>query len=371
MQPIVLLFMLVALVAWSRTAAAFDDTALATLLEQARTEMKAPGVRAAVLYSDGRLVRSAVGVANKKTGSPLDDDIGMPGGSTGKTFVAALTMLLVEDGALALDDPVSKYLGNEPWFRRMPGRDKVQVHHLLSHTSGVNDYPGSVRFNLSMAARVIRHGSAKYQPEELIGYGLKRKTHFPTGEGYRYSDVGYLILGRVIEAATGKTYYQLLSDRILDPLQLDAIRLQNESVLTDVAMGYMAGQPSIKKDGRMKLDPSSEWTGGGLITNPTMLVRFHDALAAGNVVNAASFRLMLESGWRDPGHPEWHYGYGMFVHGSSYSHGGLWPGFRSHVLHDLDSGTTVAVQANRDGRIDLRGLAWRIAARATGLTAPD
>ena len=89
--------LLVAL-AWCAPAFSIDEDGLAKLLEDARVEMKMPGLRAAVRMPDGDIVRAAVGLADKEADTPLNDTIGMPGGSTGKTFVAALTMLLVEDG---------------------------------------------------------------------------------------------------------------------------------------------------------------------------------------------------------------------------------------------------------------------------------
>ena len=73
--------------------------------------MLLPGVRAAVRFPDGRIVRAAAGLADIKKGIPVDNEVGMPGGSTGKPFVATLAMLLVEDGILSLDDPAKKWLG--------------------------------------------------------------------------------------------------------------------------------------------------------------------------------------------------------------------------------------------------------------------
>ncbi|MBT3333028.1 MAG: serine hydrolase [Alphaproteobacteria bacterium] len=113
----------------------------------------------------------------------------------------------------------------------------------------------------------------------------------------------------------------------------------------------------------MKYDPSSEWTGGGLVTNPTMLVQFFAALAEGRVIQSESFAQMLAAGWRDPEAPGPHYGFGIFVDdtGNSFGHGGLWPGYRTHVTHLVTTGTTTSVQTNRDGRIDMDSLVNRIA----------
>ena len=205
------------------------------------------------------------------------------------------------------------------------------------------------------------------EPEELIGFVLGKKPLFAPGEGFHYTDAGYLVLGRLIEAAAGRSYYDLLQERILSPHGLTEVRPQDKSVLTNITPGYMGGGSNLKKDGRMKFDPRSEWTGGGLITNPTMLVRFHGALAEGRIVAPDSFAEMVAAGWQDPATPGSHYGFGLFVYddGNSFGHGGLWPGYRTHVIHFTGSGVTVAVQTNRDGRLDLESLVRRIAAMSS------
>lgn len=78
---------------------------------------------------------------------------------------------------------------------------------------------------------------------------------------------------------------------------------------------------------------------------------------------------MLEGGWHDLKRPGLHYGFGLFVEegGSSFGYGGLWPGYRTHVGHDVATGTIVAAQTNRDGRLDMEGLVRRIGA----LIAPE
>lgn len=348
---------------WTQPAPAVTEADLTSILEGAREEMDMPGLRAAIRFSDGRIVRGAVGLADKESNLPLDDEIGMPGGSTGKMFVAALAMLLVEDGVLDLDDPASRWLGKLAWFNELPNADAILVRHLLSHSAGLDDYPDTFVFNRKMVWRALRHGSAYFSPEELIGFVSGSKGRFLPGEGYSYTDSGYLVLGRLIEAATGNSYYDLLQDRILGPQQLDEIRLQDTAVLPDIATGYMGGGRALKKDGRMKYDPRSEWTGGGLVTNPTMLVNFVGALAEGKVVSTDTLELMINSGWHDPQEPGWHYGFGMFVaaDGRAFSHEGRWPGYRSRVTHYLESGTTIAIQTNRDGHLDMASVVRRIA----------
>ena len=342
-----------------------DESTLTTFLERERVTMKMPGLRAAVRYPDGVLVAAATGLADVENDIVLDNDVGMPGGSTGKTFVAALTMLLVEDGVLGLDDPAARWLAGRDWFDRLPYAGDIRIRHLLSHSAGVGDYPGKFGYNMKMVWRVIRQGSARFEPEELIGFAGRKRLYAP-GEGFRYSDVGYLVLGRVIEAATGRTYYDLLAERILTPMELKGARPQDRLVIPNITPGYTYGQRNIRDDGTTKMDPSSEWTGGGLVLTPTALVRFHGALASGEIVSDDSYKRMVNGGWRNPKTPGEHYGFGLFVHrdGTWVSHGGLWMGYRTHVLHDVEGGMTVAVQTNRDGGIDMAGLAVRLVQQA-------
>ncbi len=340
----------------AQASSAFSEQELAAMLDAARVEMDMPGVRAALRYPDGRIVLASVGLADQAKEIPLDNTLVMPGGSTGKTFVATLAMLLVEEGVLSLDDLISRWLADESWFRSLPNAEFIRVRHLLSHSAGLHDYPGSPGFLAKMVWRVIWQGSAYFEPDELIGFTLNKKPLFPAGEGFSYTDIGYLVLGKVIESVSGREYYDLLAERILQPLDLMAITPQNRSVISGMPPGYQNGVSNLREDGRMKLDPRSEWTGGGLVTTPALLVRFLSALAEGGVVSDSSLTAMLQGEWRDPDLP-WHYGYGLFVRsGQRIEHGGLWPGYRTHMAHFMQSGVTIAVQTNRDGDLDLQSL---------------
>ena len=336
---------------------------LAGLLETTRVEMELPGLRAAARLPNGSVIRAAVGLADREEQEALDNVAPMPGGSTGKTFVAALTMLLVEEEVFTLDDFVSEWIGEEPWFNRLPNASHIQVWHLLSHSAGLSDYPESRGYQFQSIWRAIRRGSIQFEPEELIRYTLRKKPLFPVGEGFRYTDIGYLVLGKVIEAATDQEYYQLLREKILEPLELDQVVVQDRSILPGVVTGYMRGARNLRPDGSMKIDPSSEWTGGGVALNPTMLVEFLGALTEGRLVTSESFKKMCEMGWRDPDSPEEYYGLGLFVHegGTTIGHAGLWPGYRTHVMHYFATGTTIAIQTNRDGAVVTGEVVKRVA----------
>ncbi|MCY4144282.1 MAG: serine hydrolase [Gammaproteobacteria bacterium] len=336
---------------------------LSALLESARVEMELPGLRAAVRFGNGEIVSASVGLADREAGIPLDNQAPMPGGSTGKTYVAAVAMLLVEEEVLALDDLASRWLKDKEWFGDLPNANEIQVRHLLSHSSGLSDYPGTRGYTLASIWRALRRGSIHFEPEELIRFTLKKKPLFPVGEGYSYTDIGYLVLGKLIEEATGEKYYDLVREKILEAHGLNEIVLQDRSILPDVVTGYMRGAPNLREDGSMKMDPSSEWTGGGLATNPTMLVSFLGLLAQGEIVSQDSLDQMVNSGWRDSATPNVHYGLGLFVYndGKAFGHAGLWPGYRTDMLHYAPSNVSIAIQTNRDGSVDTGELVRRIA----------
>ena len=172
------------------------------------------------------------------------------------------------------------------------------------------------------------------------------------------------MLGRVIEAATERAYYDLLRERILEPHGLDEIGLQDRSALPGITPGYTMGARNLRDDGTMKFDPSSEWTGRRT---------HHESHDAGPSSTGRSrrggscSRSPLTKCSPSPAGgirttPDWHYGFGLFVYDAeaSFGHGGMWPGYRTHVRHYAESGITVAVQTNRDGRLDMQAVVDRI-----------
>ena len=351
------------LITLSQSVFALDTEELANILEQFRDDRNMPGLRAAIRTPDGQIISAAVGLADRENNIPLNNTVGMPGGSTGKTFVATLVMLLVEEGVLSTEDLAAKWLEPTDWFEQLPNAREIQVKHLLSHSTGIKDYPDSIRCNLSSIWRILRRGSNEFTPEELIDCVLDKDPLFPVGEGFYYSDAAYLVLGRLIEAATGREYYDLLQERILDPLGLDQIRPQDTEYLSDITPGYATGARNLRKDGTSKYNPKSEWTGGGLVTNPTMLVKFYGALVNEQLVQPETLERMLQGEWSIPEDPRYHYGYGLFVYDdtNAFGHGGMWPGYRTQVTHYQATGITIAVQTNRDGSVDLPSVVAGIA----------
>src|SRR5688500_6043953 len=134
-------------------------------------------------------------------GVPVTTDTVFEIGSVTKQLTSAAIMMLVEDGKLSLDDPVRLHLGAvpEPW-------SVITVRHLLSHTSGIQDYLG-----VPSVAAAFHNDISHHEVARLL-FGLP--VEFTPGETWAYSNSGYLLLGNIIEKASGKTYWQFLQERI-------------------------------------------------------------------------------------------------------------------------------------------------------------
>ncbi len=148
--------------------------------------------------------------------------------SVTKQFTATLIMQLVEKGKIKLDGKLSDYL---PYYRKDIG-DKITIHQILSHTSGLANYTDSRSFMTDEVKNKVvpKDFILKYCSEELV---------FEPGSQWAYSNSGYFILGAVIEEVTGKTYETMLQENIFTPLGMTDSGLENsEKIYENKALGY-------------------------------------------------------------------------------------------------------------------------------------
>lgn len=323
-----------------------------------------PGMTAAFALPDGRVMAFASGLADKESGAKMTIDTRMSSGSVGKTFVAATAIGLAQDGKLALDDKVQKWLGREPWFVDLPNGPELTVRHLMMHRAGLADHVNDLRF----AARVrkaVGDGDADFcfTPVELVQFILKRKPLFEPGRGYAYTDTGYILLGLVIEKAGGATYYDQLRRRFLDPLKLELTEPADRRDLPRLAAGYLAADNPLGlpqktlENGKLRFHPGNEWTGGGLVSNPQDLVRWAKELYEGRALPQPYLEQLAATDPADRDKPS-RYGLGVFVTdgelGRSYGHGGWFPGYLTHLAYYPAKRLALAVQVNTDARDDLQ-----------------
>ncbi len=279
--------------------------------------------------------------------------------SIGKTFVAATILSLESDGVLARDDLVSQHLKERSWFDQLPNGSAITVNDLLRHSSGLADHVNLPAFAAEMTDRASDDQDAM-SPEQAIAFILGEEPLFPAGAGWAYSDTGYLLLGLVIEEATGQSYYDVVTQRLLAPLGLLATSPSNGRTFDGLAVGYTVkanpfGLPprTMDANGSLIWDPAIEWTGGGLVSTSHDLAVWGHALFTEAALQAPYLSRLLDGVSVSPEAPSIFYGAGVAIysetqHGPVYGHGGWIPGYVSSLRHYADSGVTIAFQINTD-----------------------
>jgi D-alanyl-D-alanine carboxypeptidase len=204
--------------------------ALQTALNGIRSGNKYPGASAAVLFPDGSIWTGVAGAAVVGKTAVTTDTL-FSAGSITKTFVAALAGRLARAGTIGLDDPLSEYV---PDF---PNAANITLRQLLNHTSGIDDlfdYAGTI------GPAVVYRPTVTWTPAQVFARLLGPK--FKPGANYYYSNTNYILLGLVIEKATGQTVAALVRSEFLEPLGLTHTFLQTEEQMQGPkAHGYCTG----------------------------------------------------------------------------------------------------------------------------------
>ncbi len=365
-----------------------DDRAFGALEQRLQADLNAmtreqalPGAVVAVVLEDGRMMKLASGFADQENHVPMTPDTRIMSGSIGKTFVAALLLKLAEEGRLSPDDKLSRYLGTREWFHRLPNADALTLRMLAGHRSGIENYYDNPRFFALLDQKRKADPHISITRQEIVDFVLDRPALSAAGEGYRYSDVNYLLLGEAIEAATGEDYYTLIKRHFLDPLALNLTDPSTSRRLPGLAVGY-AKHPGplvpnlrmLDATGALVYDPSVEFTGGGLVTNAGDLARWAKGLYGGAVLEPDGLRQMLARPARvsDEERAQGSY-YGLGMRANlrpdgqvlAYGHGGYIMGYQSSVRYYPAERIAIAVQLNTEDGI------WDETPPAKGETRAD
>jgi CubicO group peptidase (beta-lactamase class C family) len=242
-----------------------------------------------VLVADGGKVvyKKGFGMANMEWNIPNQPDTKFRIASVTKQFTAALVLQLVEEGKIRLDAHLNDYL---PDYRKDTG-EKVTVHQLLNHTSGIPDYK-NVTSNPHSAADFVK----KYVSGDL---------EFEPGSRYKYNNGGYSILGAIIEKVTGKSYETVLQERILKPLGMtNSGYAHNRTLLEKHASSYEktpAGYVNAPY-----IDMEIPYAAGSMYSTVEDLFKWDQALYEDKILSAGSRKLMFTPGLSN-------YGYGIRI----------------------------------------------------------
>jgi D-alanyl-D-alanine carboxypeptidase len=328
-------------------------------LDSLHSQYGFPGATAAYVLPDGAVGTVATGYADVEAKTPMTANSRMLAASIGKTFVAATALALVHEGVLGIDDPISKWLGDRPWFSRLPNHDTITLHELLTQSSGLPDHVHMPAFAKANSQDWNKAGNP-FPPERLVSFILDQKPLFKAGEGWSYTDTGYILVGMIIEKATGKSYYDEATRRFLVPLHLTLTSPSNTMHLPGLAAGYMEAAnewhmpvKTTVAPGVMDWNPAQEWTGGGMVSNPRDLVVWAKTLYEGRAMNWPYVKLLLQSVPISKDDPSIRYGAAVTIKyggplGPTYGHGGWIPGYSSSMRYYPDYRIAVALQINTD-----------------------
>ncbi|MDR3079667.1 MAG: beta-lactamase family protein [Streptomyces sp.] len=268
-----------------------DGAALQRALEQ----VTADGIPGAVAeVRDGnRAWSGAAGVEELGGTRRPSPDARFRIGSVTKTFVATVVLQLVAEKKIGLDDRIDRHLpGLIPTSEDENGRpihygDRITVRQLLHHTSGLANYTDSLFVSSGGDFDVLR--THHYTPPQLIGMALDMKADTEPGGAWAYSNTNYVVLGLLVERATGSTLGQEIDRRIVRPL-----RLENTSMPTTsrIAGRHLHGyerfpRPSDPLTDITEYDPDVFWGPGNMISTAHDLNVFSRALLDGRLLPAA------------------------------------------------------------------------------------
>jgi len=295
-----------------------------------------PGVAIAVV-SRGTVVKArGYGLANVELKVPATDSSVFQSGSVGKQFTAAAVLLLVEDGKLGLDDPITKLLpeGDSVW-------GGITIRHLLTHTSGIHEYEED-----DSSAVDMRHD---YGEDALVRLAAARPLDFAPGTHWRYSNTGFMLLGVVIHRVSGRFYGDVLADRVFRPLGMRTARVISEAdIVPNRAAGYRLVDGTLKN--QEWVAPSLNTTAdGALHLTVHDLVAWDRALTEGRILRPESRAAMwTPATLQDGGSVEYGFGWGVAPYRGrrAVGHTGSWQGFKAMIQRFPDDSLTVILLAN-------------------------
>ena len=338
-----------------------DKTGLTATFEKLAKELGQPGAAMLVRTPEGDFT-ATYGVTSPGGSTPVSVDDHIRIGSNTKTWTGTVILQLVQEGRIALNDPVSKFRPD------VPNGDRITIEQMLMMRSGLANYTATFELNAALDAEPQR----VWQPEELVTMGFALPPDFEPGSEYRYSNTNTILLGLIAEQLDRKPLAQIFADRLFTPLGLTETSfpaITDSSLPAPHSDGYywwtnvntissskLPPDLEIKaKDGTFlpndgTLDnPSWGWSAGAGISTIGDLADWVEALGGktGSLLDPKMQKARMSSPIAtaaDPEAPKYGWNVGQF--GQFYGHTGELPGFNSFMGYDPGADVTLVVWAN-------------------------
>jgi CubicO group peptidase (beta-lactamase class C family) len=315
---------------------------LSRLAEAAVKDGRTAGISFVVTKGGAVVASGAYGLADLENRVPATVDTVYAIGSLTKTFTAAAVLALADDGKLSLDDPLGKFVPSFP----EPGRSAT-VRQLLNHTSGIRNMT-------SLGPRYWAQAGREIEPADLVAIFANEPSDFAPGSAYRYSNSGYVLLGLVVEKASGMPWGAFVTKRFLAPLGLSGTR---DGQGAGLVPGRARGTSRMKAGGfenAWHVSLTQGYAAGALLSTAPDVAAWIRRLSVEPLLSAASARAMTTPGALPDG-KALSYGYGVgvdtFAGKRRFFHGGGLPGFDAWAAYVPGDDLAVAVLANADGDV--------------------
>jgi CubicO group peptidase (beta-lactamase class C family) len=295
-----------------------------------------PGVAVIVIQAGEVIYRKSYGMANLELEVPITEEMVFRLGSITKQFTAVAVLMLMEQGKLALDDPITKFLPDYPTHDYL-----ITVEHLLTHTSGIKSYTSMPEW-LSVERK-------DFAVSELIDFFKYQPMQFAPGKRWFYNNSGYILLGAIIEKVSGQTYEEFIQQNIFDVLGMKQSYYDvPQRIIPGRASGYQKG-----KNGYLNaeyLSMTQAYAAGALASTVDDLAIWDAALYTEKLISQNT----LLRAFTPYNLPDCYYGYGWFI--SNYQghqiveHGGGIHGFVTHAVRIPDERIFVAMFSNNEDK---------------------
>ncbi len=340
---------LVALFAFSLPAGAASGNSADTKLDQALAAFVArsdgpPGI-AVVVQRGANPVLHEAGTAVVGQDQPITLDDHTRVASVAKAYSGATSLAEVSAGKLALDSTVGSTLTGMPaaWA-------DITLTQLLQHTSGLADFSNSKEFGAALTASLL----VPPPPEQLVSYVFADPLLFTPGSKYHYSNTENILVGLMVQAATGQSYESELAAKVAAPLGLTQTSLPSDSFMVDPYVhGYDIENPKQPENVSELFAAGWTWASGGVVATPAEANAFVRGYVGGELFDAATRKAQLtfRSGSSEPPGPGTNAaGLAVFRYqtrcGTFYGHTGNTPGYTQFVASSKDGTRSAAVSVN-------------------------
>ena len=299
---------------------------------------------ALIAKGDRVIFNKAYGLADKANNIPNKLDTKFNLGSMNKMFTSVAIAQLVQAGKLSYDSTLAKVV---PEYPNKETAEKITVHQLLTHSSGLGDF---------FKPEFFQNREKYRNPKDYFPIFANDKLRFEPGKGWSYSNAGFIVLGAIVEAASGQSYFDYVRDHIFKPAGMkDTASYAVHDIVPNLGMGYTRfdnGDPlgiEPRRNNLLTMPMQGSPAGGGYSTPPDLL-RFAQALRANKLVNSELTEKLTSGKLDTPMGSK--YGYGFIeetIDGKSVrGHSGGAPGINSYLNIFWDGGYTVIVQGNYD-----------------------